>query len=215
MHFTEIPAALLIASIIMVGLYLSNVAVDRGVPQYVSRKIGHLTGGMGLFMCLLFFQEPWWPLILTLGFAFLLGGARLIKPNAFRGVGGSGRSKAMAEVWFPLASSISILIGWVWLDNPALGIVPTLYLAWGDCITGLIRSHFYGREVKGIYGSYGMFVICVLIGLVLIEPWWVGLVGAAVVTLVEKFTVANQYVDDNLTVPVFGSIILALLLHIG
>ena len=214
MNISEFPLVLLIAGAIMVGLYLSNLMYDYKVPQYISRKIGHGVGGMGLLLLVYFFQEPWWPLVLTGGFTLLLGGARLIRPNTFRGVGGTGRSHALAEVWFPLASTISILVGWVWLNNPKLAIVPCLYMAWGDMVTGLIRSKVYGREVKGNWGSLGMLITCLLVG-ALFTPYWVAVVGAVVATLAEKYSgLSRTWVDDNWTIIVSSLLMMSLLLEV-
>ena len=214
MWLSGVPYFLLITVIVLAGLYLANVAYDHGVPQYLSRKIGHLAGGMALFVCLVLFQEPWWPLILASGFTFLLGGTRIIRPGAFRGVGGTGRSNALAEVWFPLAATVSILVGWVWLDNPALGIVPALFMAWGDCVTGLIRSHFYGKEVKGIYGSFGMVAMCLLIAY-FFEPYWIGVIGAVVATFVEKYSgLSKKWIDDNYTITLSSLAVMSLLVEL-
>ena len=211
MSLSELPFVILVAGAIAVGLYLSNLMYDYKVPQYISRKIGHGVGGMGLLLLVFFFQEPWWPLILAGGFTLLLGGARILKPSTFRGVGGTGRSHALAEVWFPLASTVSIAVGWVWLNNPMLAIVPTLYMAWGDMVTGLIRSRVYGREVKGNWGSVGMLVSCLLIGY-LFQPYWIAAVGAVVATLVEKYSgLSRTWVDDNYTIIVSSLLVMGTL----
>lgn len=212
MLLSELPLVVFIAGIVLVGLYISNVLYDLKVPQYLSRKISHGAGGMGLLLLVYFFQEPWWPLILAGGFTLLLGGARLVKPDTFRGAGGTGRAHALAEVWFPLASTLSIAVGWVWLRNPPLAIVPCLYMAFGDAVTGLIRSRVYGREVKGNWGSVGMLLTCLLVG-VLFTPYWIAAVGAVVATAVEKYTpMSRGFWDDNWTTIVSSLIVMGALL---
>jgi len=193
----EIPFVILIAGAVLVGLYLANYFYDKGVEQYISRKVGHGVGGMGFLLCVFLFSSPWWPLILSGGFALLLGGARLVKPMAFRGVGGVGRQHALAEVWFPIAGTISIGIGWGLLDNPWLAVVPILFMAWGDMLTGIVRSRIYGREVKGNLGSVAMIIVCLIVAY-FFEPYWIGAVGAVVATLVERFTpISHGIWDDN------------------
>lgn len=211
MSITELPLAVIIMGIVLVGLYLSNLFYDYKVPQYISRKVGHFFGGVGLLLFVYFFQEPWWPLILSGGFTLLLGGARILRPSTFRGVGGTGRSHALAEIWFPLASTVSIVVGWMWLKNPFLGVVPALYMAWGDCITGLIRARIYGKEVKGIYGSGGMIIACLLIAY-LFQPYWMAAVGAVVATLAEKCTpISRGMLDDNWTIIISSLTVMSLL----
>lgn len=197
---TEFPYVLLIIGAILVGLWLANYFYDAGVPQYISRKVGHGVGGMGYLLSLFLFSSAWWPLVLSGGFAFLLVGARVVRPETFRGVGGTGRLHALAEVWFPAAGTVALAIGWAWLNNPWLAVAPILFMAWGDMLTGLIRSQMYGREVKGNWGSVGMIVVCLLIAYSF-EPYWIGAIGAVIATLTERFTpLSHGFIDDNWTI---------------
>lgn len=193
----EIPFALLIAGAVLVGLYLANYFYDAGIPQYISRKVGHGVGGMGFLLCVFLFSSAWWPIIIAVGFVLLLGGARLVKPQAFRGVGGTGRQHALAEVYFPIAGVISLSVGWAWLGNPWLAVVPILFMAWGDMLTGLVRSQIYGREVKGNWGSVAMILVCLVVAY-FFKPYWIGATGAVVATLAERFTpISKGLWDDN------------------
>jgi len=208
---TEAPYALLITGIILVGLWMANYFYDQQIPQYVSRKVGHGVGGVAYLLCALLFSSPFWPVVLSAGFTLILGGARFIKPSTFRGVGGSGRVHALAEVWFPLAGTIALIVGWVWLNNPWLAVVPILFMAWGDMLTGLIRSQVYGREVKGNWGSLGMLAACLLIAY-FIEPYWIGLSGAVVAVLAEKYTpLSKGFWDDNHTIITSSLVVMSLL----
>lgn len=211
MGISDIFSATLIACMVLVGLYLSNMAYDHGIPQYVSRKIGHFFGGVGYLLCVLFFSTPWWPLVTSIGFTLLLVGARFIRPSTFRGVGGSGRPHALAELWFPGAGTLALVVGWAWLGNPWLAIVPILYMAWGDCVTGLIRVKVYGKEVKGNWGSVGMLLTCLLVA-VLFTPYWIAAVGAVVATLAEKYSgLSRMWIDDNWTIIVTSLLIMGVL----
>ena len=185
---------------VIVGLYLSNVMYDYGVPQYISRKLGHGAGGIGYLMLALFYREGWFPLFISILFTFMLALARVFSPSLFRGVGGSGRTHAMAEVWFPLAGTISIAIGWLWIGDKWLAIVPILFMAWGDMVTGLVRARVYQKEVKGWWGSAAMIVVCLMVSL-LYSPYWIALAGAVVATLSERFTPPSSgWWDDNWTI---------------
>ena len=207
----EIPFVILIAGAVLVGLYLANYFYDKGVEQYISRKVGHGVGGMGILLCAFLFSSAWWPLILAGGFTLLLGGARLLKPATFRGVGGTGRQHALAEVYFPAASTVSLGVGWAWLGNPWLAVVPILFMAWGDMLTGIVRSRIYGREVKGNLGSLAMIVVCLLVGY-LSKPYWIGAVGAVVATLAERFTpLSRGLIDDNWTIVLSSLLVMAVL----
>lgn len=207
----EIPYALMIAGAVLVGLYLANIFYDYGTPQYLSRKAGHGVGGMGFLLSVFIFSSPWWPLIIAAGFIILLGGARLIRPSAFRGVGGTSRQHALAEIHFPVAGLISMVVGWAWLGNPWLAVVPILFMAWGDMLTGIVRNRFYGREVKGNLGSVAMLIVCLIVAY-FFEPYWIGAIGAVVATLVERFTpLSRGWIDDNWTIVLSSLLVMGLL----
>lgn len=206
----ELPYVILICGSVLLSLYLSNLFYDYQIPQYISRKLGHLGGCIGFLLCPLLFSSFWWPLILTTGFTILLLYARLFKPQAFRGVGGSGRPEALAEIHFPATGIVLIGICWGLLGEPWLAIVPLTFMGAGDAITGLIRSKVYGREVKGVIGSIGMLVVCLTLAY-FVEPYWIGVVGAITAVLAEKYTKTTRYVDDNLTIPLSSALVMGVL----
>lgn len=208
----EVPFVILIAGIGLVGLVVSNVLFDFKVPHYISRKIGHSAGGMSYLLMALLFSSGWWALIIGATFTAMLGAARYVRPTTFRGVGGSGRPKeVMAEVWFPLVSLPIIGVGWIWLDKPLVAISSLLFMAWGDMITGIVRSQVYGRPVKGLWGSVAMLATCLVIAGAFIQPFWVGAVGAVVATITEwacgdvskiKWL---RWADDNWSIPLVSA----------
>ena len=176
---SQVPYAILLSGGVLLSLYLSNLFYDYKVPQYITRKLPHFGAGVAFLLCPFLFQSFWWPLGLTAGFMLLLLGARFYKPDTFRGAGGSGRPNALAEINFPLAAVVSIAVGWGWLGEPWLGIVPVTFVGFGDAITGIVRSRVYGKEVKGNWGSIGMLATCLLLAY-FVHPYWVGAVGAGV-----------------------------------
>ena len=208
----ELPFVVLIGGAALVGLYLANLAYDYSIPQYISRKLGHLGGCVGFLLMPLLFSSFWWPLILAIGFTLLLLFARSFRPEIFRGVGGSGRPNAFAEINFPATGVVTIGICWGVLGEPWLAIVPLTFMGAGDAITGLIRSKVYGKEVKGLIGSIGMLVVCLTLAY-FIEPYWIGVAGALTAVVAEKYTKTTKYVDDNLTIPLFSALVMGLLFY--
>ncbi len=207
MFLQEAPYALLICGLILVALYLANYFYDAGIPQYISRKIGHFAGCIGFLLCPFLFTSFLWPFILTIGFTGVLLFARWRKPQSFRGVGGSGRPHALAEIHFP-ATGI-VLIGALWgiLDQPWLAIVPLCFMGAGDGVTGLVRAHVYKKEVKGNWGSVAMLVTCLLLAY-FVRPYYIGVFGSIAAVLAEKFTKTNSFYDDNLTIPLCSAVIM-------
>lgn len=202
----EIPYALLIAGIALLGLYLSNVALDFGVPQYLSRKVSHAFGGIAFLLCALLFSTYIWPLVLATGFALLLGGARFVKPDTFRGAGGSARAHAFSEVFFPAAGALALL-NWVWSGNPFLGVLPGIYLGLGDMVTGLTRSWHCKKEKKGWCGTLAMLIVCLLVSYFL-KPYWIGVVMSLTAVSAERFTpLTRGWIDDNYTLTLSSALI--------
>ena len=198
----EIPYVVLISLVVLTGLYFSNLLYDLKVPHYLSRKVAHISGGVGFLLFVLLFKEPWWPVIVSGLFVLLMGGARLFKPSTFRGTGGGGR---FSELWYPVSAVMVFAIGWVWLDKPELSILPFLAMAWGDSATSIIRYKVYGRAVKGFWGSVAMFFTCLVIAWAFVTPFWLGAVTALTATATEWAcgdVGVIKRVDDNIGIPV-------------
>lgn len=208
MEIKEIPYAILIAGAALLGLWWANFFYDHGIKHWQSRKIGHFLGGVAFLLCALLFSSFIWPIILATAFTLMLGGARLINPEVFRGVGGRGRgTRALSEVWFPLVSIPILGIGWGIFDRPIESIACLLMMAWGDCLTGWVRALKYSTPSKGWEGSVAMFITCVIIAWAFISPLWLGILVATSATLFEficgdvspiKFL---RWTDDNWTIP--------------
>jgi len=206
----ELPFALLIAGAALLGLYLANIFYDAGIPQYISRKLGHLGGAVAFLLCPLLFSSFWWPFILTIVFSALLGFARWRRPSTCGGGGGTGRPDALAEIHYPATGIVLIGIIWGIFGKPWIAIVPLTFMGAGDAVTGLIRSKVYGKEVKGVIGSIGMLVTCLLLAY-FIEPYWIGEFGAITATIAEKFTPTKHWIDDNLIIPLVSALVMVTL----
>jgi phytol kinase len=212
----DLPSVALASAVAGAGLLCANAAFDRGVPQYVSRKIGHILGGIAFLIGVVLFTTPFWALALPALFALILFGARLVRPATFRGVGGSGRSdKAVSEVWFALVAVPVFGVSWLWLQRPELGLAALLFMAWGDGVTGLVRARLYHKPVKGWWGSLAMLAVCLLIVLALVRPLWIGVLASVAVTLVERACGdcgQVKWVDDNWAIALVGLAVLTSLL---
>jgi phytol kinase len=201
---SDLPIVVLVAGAVLVGLWISNIVYDRGVPNYISRKIGHAAGGVA-FLVSFVLSSAWWAIIVSAFFAVVLLTARLIRPTLIRGVGGSGRSsKVLAEVWFPLIAVPVFGVGWLWLHHPGAAVASLLFMAWGDGVTGLVRSQVYHRAVKGLWGSLAMLITCLVIAWVFITPFWIGL-AASLAAVATEWAFGDQgifkWADDNWAIP--------------
>jgi phytol kinase len=215
----DLPLVLMVAGAVLVGLWVSNIVYDHGVPNYISRKIGHGAGGLA-FLVAYNLSSAWWAIIVSGGFSLVLLIAHLLKPDIIRGVGGSGRSKdVLAEVWFPLVAVPVFAVSWLWLNQPGAAVASLLFMAWGDGVTGLVRSQVYHQPVKGLWGSLAMFVVCLGIAWIFVFPFWIGLVASGTAVLTE-WAFGEQGIikwgDDNWAIPVVSlATILCLMLLTG
>ncbi len=205
---SEFPYALIIIGAVLVGLWISNILFDLKVPHYISRKVGHSAGGLAFLIAVFLFSSAWWPMILTFSFGLILWIAHTRRPHTFRGVGGSGRSQhSMSEVWFAWIAVPVFAIGWLWLNKPLITVSCLLFMAWGDCVTGLVRSEVYGRPVKGLWGSLAMLIVCLVISWAFIKPFWIGAAGSLIATITEwSFGDVGlvKWADDNWAIPVIS-----------
>jgi dolichol kinase len=211
----EAPFSLLIIAIIFGGLQLSNFLLDRGVPFVITRKAGgHIFGGIGYLLCPFLFSTAYWPIILSGGFTFLLGISHFLRPRDFRGVGGSSRPEGLSEVLYPASGTACLIFGWLCLGNPWLAVLPCLYLAWGDSITGIVRFlHHRGRHQdfrKYNCGTVAMLIVCLGLAL-LFKPFWIAALGGIAATLAEKFCGENALIkeDDNGIIPLAAIVTMA------
>lgn len=207
----EIPIVVFITGVALLGLWISNIVYDRGLPQYVSRKIGHVAGGI-CFLTSLLFSASGWPILIAAGFGIMLLTLRLLKPKMIRGVGGTGRNtRVFAEVWFPWVAVPVFLVLWSWLNRPKLAVAGLLFMAWGDGVTGLVRSLIYKRPVKGLWGSLAMLGVCLGISWFLIVPFWIGIVVSVIAVIVEWAFGDNgrfKWADDNWAIPAVSMVVL-------
>ena len=183
--------------VVVAGVTAANLMFDRKTGHYVSRKAGHLSGGVAALIMVLW-MDFWPAFVLASGAALGLVLLRLWQPHSLRGIGGTGRPHAYAEVTYALAIPLSLAVGWGVFGDRWLSFLPIAYLAFGDSVTGLVRSAIYKKEVKGWWGSAAMGVVCLLLA-ALYPVYWIGAAGAVAATLAERFSpIAHGWLDDNL-----------------
>ena len=188
-------------STVLVGvLLISNAAFRRGVPFYVSRKIAHFGAAIPLGSLPAIYDSVVYPLVLTGLFGLIL-----LATHNYDVWPGFARAGRWSELWFPTAIMLSIAV--FWRIDPVVAIVPGLWLALGDGITGLVRMVTVGREKKGWWGTVACLMVCSAIGL-LVSPVIVGILGGAAATLAERYCGdaegAILKIDDNIAMPVAG-----------
>ena len=199
--------ALLIVLLIIGGAFMSDRIFDRVKVSVLSRKAIHITAGIGMLILPFVFESFWWPLGISIFFLIALSILHFTNAKFGYGVRTPGR---FVEIWFCV--SCVVVYALIWPINPWLATAPLLFLSWGDGITGGIRFLFYKKQgKKGLFGSLGMWVVCLIIGVTMIHPFWLGIGGATVATIVEKITPSEgKFLDDNWSIVLSSALFMLL-----
>jgi hypothetical protein len=179
---------------------LTHAGVESIRAVYYTRKIVHMfAGGIGSLAVPLVFTDFWYPGIAGLLLAVAMTithwtGHRLywfqIADNA-------------NDVKFAIMWALSISFLWWLLDDPWLAILPALYMAFGDGVTGIARNWFYRQRSKGGVGNLFMLIVCVPMGWMIGQnatpaiPLW-GVISAVVATIIERYEIG--FIDDNVLI---------------
>lgn len=190
---------------IFVVRVLSKVAYEYVLPKrghysavYFARKVIHfLSGGLTALLVPFLFSSPLVPVVLATFFAL----ATYLPHKTGKLMYWFQDPNNMAEVYFCIVWAI--LIGGLWYVDIWLGVVPVLFMAWGDGITGIVRNYLYSRRVKAAIGNFAMLALCVPIGYLTFG--WLGVAAALVASFVERF----EFIDDNISVPLSAFAVIA------
>lgn len=194
--------------ILFVINYLSrwvyNLALKKGYPKnsatYFGRKIIHIfASGLVTLSLPFLYREPFVPLMS--GFALAL---YTYLPHRKKQLYDWFQVKEnIYEVNFCLMWGLSILFGWFLDKSFWLGMLPALFISFGDGVTGIVRNLKYKKRVKAWEGSLAMLFVCVLIGL---KMGWAGIVAAIFATIFERF----EFIDDNISIVISSFAVLAI-----
>jgi dolichol kinase len=166
--------------------------------MYFSRKVIHFLAG-GLTAALLPFiaKEPFLPALLAFGFALMTYVPHKINKLMYW----FQDPENAYEVDFTIVWGIVILLTWYIDKTFWLGVIPVLFMSWGDGITGIIRNLMYNKRTKAWEGTMGMLILDTIIGA---KMGLAGIIAAVVSALVERI----EFLDDNVSVPLVSLIIL-------
>lgn len=193
--------------------------VDAGVAPiravYYNRKIVHMAaGGVGALAVPLVFNDPWFPLVCGLLLTLVTYLAHVSGVRFYWFQTDENRN----DVKFALMWSVSIALLWWLLGNPWLAVLPSLYMAFGDGVTGIVRNALLRRRSKSPIGNVFMLLVCAPLGWHIggladpAIPLW-GLISAIVATVVERYEFGP--IDDNVLITVAASTVLLLGASIG
>jgi hypothetical protein len=171
---------------------------DRGTARPVIRALAAMVGGIAFLLSVITLDAHTATALAALVTAAVVV-MRVRFTSSLRGLRGAVPSQAWAEVTYALAGTLSLLVGWVLLDDRWLAFTAIGFMAWGDAAAGLARA-----EVSRLLSYAGPTLVMLAVSAVVVsifEPGWIGLVGALVATASEGRTPKLLSVrDDNLIV---------------
>ena len=195
--------------------YLRKQGSEHMVAVYYNRKVAHmLAGGVPIIASPIVFDNPIWVLI-----GGVLGSIGLASTHLMdRRLWWMQTEQNMNDATFALMLGLSVFLIWEYSNEPWLAILPSLFMAFGDGVTGIIRNKMFKRRTKSAWGNVGMAALCLPLGYfigMMSEPeipLW-GLISGIVASVVERYEFG--VIDDNILIVVFSSIVLFIGLNLG
>ena len=208
------------AAIVVFGIkpfyhYLRKQGSEHMVAVYYNRKVAHmLAGGVPIIASPMVFDNPIWVLI-----GGVLGSIALAATHILdRRLWWMQTEQNMNDATFALMLGLSVFVIWEYSDEPWLAILPSLFMAFGDGVTGIIRNKMFKKRTKSAWGNVGMAALCIPLGYIVGAmaepqiPLW-GLIAGIVASFVERYEFGP--IDDNVLIVVFSSIVLFMGLNLG
>ena len=208
------------ATVIVFGIkpfydYLRAQGSEHMVAVYYNRKVAHmLAGGVPIIASPMVFDDPVWVLIGGILGSIALAATHLLDKRLWW----MQTEQNMNDATFALMLGISVYFIWVYTDQPWLAILPSLFMAFGDGVTGIIRNKMFKKRTKSAWGNVGMAALCLPLGYYVGTlsdpqiPIW-GLISGLIASIVERYEFGP--IDDNVLIVVFSTIVLLIGLDLG
>lgn len=196
---------LFVVNILTKYLYgcMENRGFEHNVAVYYNRKVIHiLAGGLIAALVPFFYQTPLLPFI----FALLLAVYTYVPHKTGNLMWWFQTEDNIYECTFAFMWGVVLTLGWIVSGgNFWFGVLPILFMAVGDAVTGLVRNALYKRRTKSWWGNLAMAAFSIPAGVIL---GIAGVLAGAIVSVVEHFEFGP--IDDNITVPSISFLILVI-----
>ena len=182
--------------------WLFDFVVERGWEErrgtYLGRKMVHILGAGVVAVILPFeFREPYLPLL----FALVLAAFTFALHKTNHVLRWFQDPENLSETYFALTWGAAVLLTWFLDQTFLLAVVPTLFMAWGDGVTGVVRNLLYKKRTKAWEGSVAMLLVCIPVGALMGVA---GVIAGALSTAVERL----EGIDDNISIPIVSLCVL-------
>lgn len=199
----------IVVSYLYIGLVIVGAKQFEKKGKEASRKFIHIMLGNWWFIAMWFFTNVWSAIFVPITFVvinYISYKRDLIK------VMERDKQDGLGTVYYAIALLILAVISFGIYQEPILGLIPTLVMAYGDGLAAvigkLVKSKTYrvGKTTKSIAGSITMFVISVMLitiyfiyqGTPLALTIPIALIMSFAVTVVEAVSTKGI---DNISVP--------------
>jgi len=181
--------------------YMRGRGVEHYVAVYYNRKVIHiLAGGVVAIVVPFIFKTALLPLVMACFLAIFL----YIPHRIGRIMQWFQTEENMYEVSFAAMWGIVLCLGWFASGGDFwFGVLPILFMAVGDSLTGIVRNLLYKRRTKSWKGNIAMAMFSIPVGATLGVA---GVLAGACASFVEHFEF--KPIDDNITVPLVSFSIL-------
>ena len=218
MDFNIILSSLLVvytAVVLYLTKYVYKIGRNKGLKSkdaiYYNRKFVHIFAGGVVALFVPLYTSPHYPLIA----GFLLASVTYFSHEKGDKLYWFQNKKDINDVTFCLMWGISIFVLWVLFDNPWLAILPALFMAFGDGITGIIRNAFFGERSKHYIGNVFMAITCIPLGYLIGSFAGLaigGMFAGAIASVIEHYEFGP--IDDNILITLSSSIILIVIFYV-
>ena len=122
------------------------------------------------------------------------------------------RTQAWAEITYPAAGTLSLIMGWGVLGDRWLAFTPIAFMAWGDGASGLLRELLiWRRQTSAGLPSAAMLGACLAFA-AFYQPYWIAAAAAVAAAGVEYYSPRIPWIrDDNLSVVAASLAVMAIL----
>ncbi len=199
----------------MIFEYMISRNMEKNVAIYYNRKILHMfCGGFIGILAPFVLDKPIYALYIGIIFTFITY-IPYYTGNLLYWVQTEDNKN---DVNFCFMAGVSVYILWELLGDPYLAIIPLLFMAFGDGVTGIARNMKFGYRTKNPIGNVFMAIVCIPIGWCLGNlaepalPIW-GVIAAIVATFVERYEFGP--IDDNVLITVSATVVMFIGNEIG
>ncbi|ADI31375.1 dolichol kinase [Staphylothermus hellenicus] len=182
--------------------YMRRKGLSHIKAVYYNRKIIHiLAGGLVALSVPYLFETPLLPAIL----AAVLAIATYMPHRRNKLMDWFQTEDNMYEVHFCIMWGVVITFAWLIFHNWWYGVIPIVFMAFGDGVTGIVRNMLYNRRTKAWIGNLAMALVTIPIGYLVLGP--LGGVAGLLASIIEHFEI-KPLIDDNITVPLASFLVL-------